>query len=97
MSSPHPSYPPLEMAHFGVVTLTNGYFCKDLSLAHDNIVSMNDIDPETIAAALEAARLRFEDAPDAGWSAKSHMPDYLDEGPYSFLDPLAENIRSLAS
>lgn len=97
MSSPHPSYPPLEMAHFGVITLTNGYFCKDLSLVHDNIVSMSGIDPETIAAALEAARLRFEAAPDAGWSAKSRMPDYLDEGPYAFLDALADDIRALAA
>lgn len=95
MSSPHPSYPPLEMAHFGVITLTNGYFCKDLSLSHDNIRSLDDIAPQTIAAALEAACAQFEEAPEAGWSAQSHIPGYLDTGPFPFLEAIAQNIRAV--
>ena len=96
-ASPHPSYPPLEMAHFGVSTLTNRYLCKDLSSAHDNIMSLSDIAPQTIADALAEACLRFETSPDAGWRGKSHMPDYLAEGPYPFLDLLAADIAAEAS
>jgi hypothetical protein len=97
MASPHPSYPPLEMAHFGAITLTNTYFCKDLSKSHDNIVSLPDIRSDTIAGALKAACDRFAAAPNGGWEARSHMPEYLEEGSYPFLDQLAADIRALVS
>jgi beta-1,2-rhamnosyltransferase WsaF-like protein len=97
MASPHPSYPPLEMAHFGVKTLTNGYLCKDLGAAHDNIVSLPDIAPDAIAEALAKACLEFEKAPASGWQGRSHMPGYLDQRAYPFLDRLALDIRETAS
>ena len=96
MSSPHPSYPPLEMAHFGVKTLTNRYFCKDLSAAHENIVSLPDIAAETIADALAEACRRFEKAPNLGWQGKSHMPEYLEQGPYPFLERLSADVAGTA-
>ena len=92
MASPHPSYPPLEMAHFGIRTLTNRYFCKDLRTAHDNIVSLPDISPVTIADALASACDQFESAPQSGWEGKSHMPCYLDGGRLQFLETLAKDI-----
>src|SRR5262249_32008183 len=55
MSSPHPSYPPLEMAHFGLWTITNKYTNKDLAKSHENIISIDNIAPATIAAALAQA------------------------------------------
>jgi len=97
MSSPHPSYPPLEMAHFGVRTITNRYFCKELSSAHDNIMSLDDIAPQTIADALAKACSRVEESPNAGWTGRSHMPEYLAEYPYPFLDHLAADIAAEAS
>ena len=87
MSSPHPSYPPLEMAHFGLRTLTNGYFCKDLSSAHDNIISLPDIAPETIASALATECANFEADPTAGWRGQSHVPTYIESGAYPFSRP----------
>jgi GT2 family glycosyltransferase len=39
MLSPHPSYPPLEMAASGVICVTNSYATKDLSLYHSNLIS----------------------------------------------------------
>jgi beta-1,2-rhamnosyltransferase WsaF-like protein len=96
MSSPHPSYPPLEMAHFGVRTLTNRYFCKDLSRAHDNIVSLPDIAPGAIADALAAACAQFEAAPQSGWEGRSHVLGYLEQGAYPFLDRLAADIVATA-
>src|SRR5690606_30111304 len=38
MCSPHPSYPPLEMAHFGMKVITNRFANKDLASHHGNIV-----------------------------------------------------------
>lgn len=52
MVSPHPSYPPLEMATFGVKTITNCYDSKDLSSFSENIISLHSCAPRDIAHAL---------------------------------------------
>lgn len=90
MSSPHPSYPPLEMAHFGVLTITNRYANKDLSSSHDNIISLDDIRPETIAKGLAMACRRFEENPRAGELGESHRPSFLVSGPFDCIEDLAE-------
>lgn len=83
MASPHPSYPPLEMAHFGVRTVTNGYVCKDLSTFHPNITSLTSIAEGPLAAALpEACRA-------SATSTTAHAnPVYLREDAYPFMDDL---------
>lgn len=53
MSSPHPSYPPLEMSVFGVTVITNTYANKDLSSFNNNIVSLSNISPNNIAVTLK--------------------------------------------
>lgn len=52
MVSPHPSYPPLEMAAFGVKTVTNRYANKDLSTFSENIVSLDACGSRDVAKAL---------------------------------------------
>ncbi|WP_428946835.1 hypothetical protein ACQUQQ_08535 [Acidithiobacillus ferrooxidans] len=52
MISPHPSYPPLEMAVFGLKVITNKYQSKDLSQFNDNITSLEYVAPELICDAL---------------------------------------------
>ncbi|CCF67380.1 hypothetical protein KOJCDNHJ_04304 [Xanthomonas citri pv. punicae] len=52
MVSPHPSYPPLEMDAFGMSVITNQFANKDLSASHANIVSLETMTPEAIAAEL---------------------------------------------
>jgi hypothetical protein len=52
MISPHPSYPPLEMAAFGMGVITNTYANKDLSSWHENIVSLRSNSPEVISQQL---------------------------------------------
>lgn len=54
MVSPHPSYPPLEMAANGVRVLTNTYEGKDLSTLHENIESFSLFEPESLAKQLRA-------------------------------------------
>ena len=49
MVSPHPSYPPLEMAAFGIRTITNCYSNKDLASFSENIISLQSCGPLDIA------------------------------------------------
>jgi hypothetical protein len=63
MLSPHPSYPPLEMAAAGIVTVTNACFGKDLGREGDNIISLAVITPETIADAIGSAIARVSATP----------------------------------
>ncbi|MDQ3777143.1 MAG: hypothetical protein M3461_23705 [Pseudomonadota bacterium] len=60
MISPRPSEPALEMARAGLITITNAYGHKDLSLRHENIVSIEPVDEETLAEAIESAVERAE-------------------------------------
>ncbi|WP_035100240.1 hypothetical protein [Aneurinibacillus terranovensis] len=49
MISPHPSYPPLEMACFGLKVITNSFENKNLSEASRNILSIKKCSPDEIA------------------------------------------------
>lgn len=55
MASPHPSYPPLEMAAFGLEVLTNSFEGKDLSNEHPYIQSLISPCPQLLAEALPGA------------------------------------------
>lgn len=94
MSSPHPSYPPLEMANFGLWTVTNSYTNKDLTRSHQNIISIDNIAPDTIADALAQACRNFESDPESGWRGKSLRPSFLETKPFEFLDQLVMDLKS---
>lgn len=49
MLSPHPSYPPLEMAMFGVKVITNTYANKNLTTLVSNISCPETLDPEDVS------------------------------------------------
>ncbi|OBQ91348.1 rhamnan synthesis F family protein [Mesorhizobium sp. AA23] len=53
MISPHPSYPPLEMAHAGLITISNNYDSKNISQRSDHLVGLQQVTPDEVAAALE--------------------------------------------
>jgi len=55
MMSPHPSYPPLEMASAGCVTITNSYEAKDLTRRGAGFISLGHVTPDSLADALEVA------------------------------------------
>jgi O-antigen biosynthesis protein len=95
MISPHPSYPPLEMAHFGVRVVTNGYANKRPADRHENLIAVPHLRPEAIAETLEQAIRGFEADPAAGLGAKSHMPDYLLEDRIDCIDAIAAELRVL--
>ena len=77
MVSPHPSYPPLEMAHFGARVLTNGYTGKVPGSRHDNLIALPGMRPEEVATAIEAEIKLFEADPSIGVFGASQMPSFL--------------------
>ena len=93
MVSPHPSYPPLDMAHLGMRVVTNSFGPKDLSAWHENIASVASLTAEAIGEALLAATRAFEADPGAGDRARPLRDDYLAEGPvFPFVDELAARL-----
>lgn len=60
MVSPHPSYPPLEMAAFNVQVLTNKYKSKDLAQFSSNIISTVDMSPGSLAKILKEILQRYD-------------------------------------
>lgn len=93
MVSPHPSYPPLEMAAFGAKVITNGYQNKNLSISFsDNIYSL---DPFTIR---EASKLLTKLS--AEYSSEVPVgevpPEYVSPTePFPFLDELVSFLTDL--
>ncbi|ESR25654.1 hypothetical protein N177_1487 [Lutibaculum baratangense AMV1] len=73
MVSPHPSYPPLEMAEAGVLVLANTYRSKDLSETHDNITSFASFDVSEVAATLGDLARRWQADPAAGWRGQAKI------------------------
>lgn len=55
MLSPHPSYPPLEMASNGCITITNNYNSKQMELRSPNIISMDSVTPSALCECIQKA------------------------------------------
>jgi len=88
MASPHPSYPPLEMAHFGLRTVTNTYTCKDLSGFHPNIISVDSLTARALAGAMaRAARLSVDPV------VPYENPDFVRSETYPFMSELVSMLR----
>jgi hypothetical protein len=94
MVSPHPSYPPLEMAHLGMLVLTNRFGAKDLSAWHENIATVDDISADALAGAISALCRRFEADPGAGGRGQPIRRDFVDAGPpFAFAREVAAELR----
>lgn len=89
MASPHPSYPPLEMAHFGMQTVTNTYQCKDLSGFHPNIRSIPSIADDVLAKAIAQACERAAQAPSVFTNGS-----YVRTDIYPFMTQLASDLTA---
>lgn len=95
MVSPHPSYPPLEMSHFGVLTLTNDFANKKMEAFHDNLFPVNNVSPITIANKLTELCEQFERDPEAGMRGQTRFPEYLQPGnPFDFTEKLYQSLVS---
>ena len=60
MVSPHPSYPPLEMAEAGLKVITNSFASKDLRHRYPDIVSIDGLTPDALAGEIERAVAEME-------------------------------------
>lgn len=88
MSSPHPSYPPLEMSVFGVKVITNTYANKDLASFNANIISLKDISAVNIARELEKQCDKYKEV----YHLKITNPDYVNnEAVFEFAETILEN------
>jgi hypothetical protein len=93
MVSPHPSYPPLEMAELGMLVLTNRFDAKDLSTWHTNITSLEAVSVDGFVTDLTTLCERFEADPSVGAGGRLLRPDYLDDGPqFPFAKEVAERL-----
>jgi hypothetical protein len=87
MVSPHPSYPPLEMSHFGLYTITNSYANKDLSQYHENIVSLKQLTPLSIAEAIVEATGSYPRCAEPNIKNLCSFPQYLENSPqFPFIE-----------
>lgn len=90
MISPHPSYPPLEMAYFGLKTITNSYENKNLSYMHENIVNVDDLRPAVVGSKLsELSKLENN----AYKNSKTFESSYVsDDEQFDFLDEIVKDF-----
>src|SRR5262249_17920914 len=91
MVSPHPSYPPLEMAAAGMLVLANTHEDKDLSQLHDNVVSWRSARISDAVDQLDALCRTFDQDNDVGWRGRRKV-DWF----FTPTDNLHEIARALA-
>ena len=90
MVSPHPSYPPLEMAEYSVNVVTNSFANKDLAKRSSYIHTVFDVTPENLAEPLvrlcdafdrSRASKVFRQEPERSWAVEtsSHLSEILQQ------------------
>lgn len=92
MVSPHPSYPPLEIASRGALCVTNRYENKDLSVLHENIISCNP-DDHSIAEGLVSAYVRATQSNQESVKPRCKLSYSWDDSLRGTIATLAEVIR----
>ena len=93
MVSPHPSYPPLEMAAAGMLVLANSYGAKDPSALHDNVWRLERFDVPLAAAQLTDLARRFMADTAIGWRGQPRV-DWFFEGQSNF-DTVARELTAV--
>ena len=90
MSSPHPSYPPLEMSEFGVKVITNTYANKDLSEFNENIISVDNVSPVNIAGKLLDICQTYKEDMVLDIKNKGYVEN---TNVFSFIPEIIENLK----
>jgi hypothetical protein len=83
MFSPHPSYPPFEMAQSGVITITNSFPGKDLSEVSKNIISCEATEESLIAGIRKSLDL----TEDYDWRIRNAALPFPNSYEECFLQP----------
>jgi hypothetical protein len=90
MLSPHPSYPPLEMAALGVWCVTNRYDNKDLSVYFDSVISV-EADIQDITQGLKTG------ADKVNQGLKSPAPQHNEKLFFDWNESLTKAVEFLHS
>ena len=93
MVSPHPSYPPLEMAHFGILTITNSFANKDLSKWHENITSVEILTPQNLYVYLSLLVEKYKNNSKIGLQGESFIDYASDKIGFDFIENLLVAFR----
>lgn len=96
MISPHPSYPPLEMAEARLKVITNSFASKDLQSRYPDIVSIDGLTPDALAAELERAVAEMEPRIGTIPSRRTGQVPVMREGRSADPVAIAALIRALA-
>jgi O-antigen biosynthesis protein len=92
MVSPHPSYPPMEMAMFGMGVISNTYANKQLSAWHENIHSI-DLSVDNLVHALSDRCEKFSQDPACFQDKKLFKKEYMaPERQFYFLKDLVGSL-----
>lgn len=98
MMSPHPSYPPLEMAQFGALTISNCFANKDPSRLHPNIRGVATLTPMALGSAVAQACIDFESVPNCGSLALCAHSEFRDgAGPLGVVETVVDAVRQLVA
>lgn len=90
MSSPHPSYPPLEMSVFGVKVITNTYANKDLATFNENIISVDNVSPDNISDKLLQICKKYDEK----YVMKPTNEEYVcNKNVFSFINSIIKDIN----
>lgn len=94
MISPHPSYPPMEMAMFGMGVISNTYANKQLSDWHENINSI-DLSVDNLVEAVSDICDKFTKNPDSFLNKKLLKKEYMEQNnQFGFMEELADCFRA---
>jgi hypothetical protein len=97
MISPHPSYPPMEMAMFGVGVISSKFAGKDLSEWHENVHSI-DLSVDALVDVLTDICDRFSTDRACFLDKKLHKKEYLDtDGQFQFVKDLVFSLFTVES
>lgn len=90
MVSPHPSYPPLEMATYGVKVITNNYGVKSLAGFSDNVVAIDIPTPAIVSKKLVEICSNFKEEVDV----TNFNEEYVNkEVTFPFMDELSHMLK----
>lgn len=93
MESPHPSYPPLEMAEAGVLVVANNYDQKDLSGTHENIYTFSAFDIDDVARQIKSIADMWMNDNKIGWKGNAKIDWFF--GGKSSLGDVASGVSDI--
>ena len=82
------------MAAFDLAVITNKFFGKNLSEYHDNLFSLENINPENIALLLEDLCKKFETRPTGFTNKNFRNLEFINKkAAFNFIEDLRHHLK----